>query len=410
MGSMPARSRATKIPSRVDVTALSDLRRAEPELAATPQQLCVSSRNGRRFVSAADCRLVTGSYPIGSFYRLSDGALLASPELAFLQMARELDFDLLVLYGHELCGYFASQDPGFVNCPPLTSAARIAEYLDRLEALRQERGEGMPWGLGPARRALRHIRDHAASPEEAVVSMVLTLPCRLGGYGLPPAALNERVRLSAEAARLFGIDSFVCDLSWDGGRVLEYQGSQHKIRSRRAYDMRKTCWRRTAGPSSRWTGRCSQGRTSWTRWQSRSRGCLASRGEPRARSWRRAGPGSGTSSSRTSTSGDGPRIERMGAGCRKSSIVGFLPRRVSAASYGPQRAVVCNTFYVRFGLTRSPRPFFSASGEKNGRAWDLNAVVCKRFYVLRSGPSNVLHTIGRLGRRGHIGAGHPRPG
>lgn len=241
MGPMPARSRATKIPSRVDVTALSDLRRAEPELAATPRQLCVSSRNGRRFVSAADCRLVTGSYPIGSFYRLSDGALLASPELAFLQMARELDFDLLVLYGHELCGYFArtSQDPGFVNCPPLTSAARIAEYLDRLEALRQERGEGMPWGLGPARRALRHIRDHVASPEEAVVSMVLTLPCRLGGYGLPPAALNERARLSTEAARLFGIDSFVCDLSWDGGRVLEYQGSQHKIRSRRAYDMRK---------------------------------------------------------------------------------------------------------------------------------------------------------------------------
>ena len=87
MGSMPARSRATKIPSRVDVTALSDLRRAEPELAATPQQLCVSSCNGRRFVSAADCRLVTGSYPIGSFYRLSDGALLASPGLAFLQMA-----------------------------------------------------------------------------------------------------------------------------------------------------------------------------------------------------------------------------------------------------------------------------------------------------------------------------------
>lgn len=175
-------------------------------------------------------------------FRLSDGALLASPELTFLQMARELDFDLLILYGYELCGYFArtSQDPGFVNCPALTSTQGIGEYLDRLEALRRGRAEGMPWGLGPARRALRHVSDHAASPEEAVVSTTLTLPCRLGGYGLPPAALNERVRLSAEAARLFGIDSFVCDLSWDDGkRVLEYQGSQHKLRSRRAYDMRK---------------------------------------------------------------------------------------------------------------------------------------------------------------------------
>lgn len=241
LASMPARTRVTKIPSRVDVTALSDLRRAEPGLAATQQQLCVSSRNGRRFVSAADCRLVTGGYPIGSIYRLSEGVLIASPELTFLQMARELDFDLLVIYGYELCGYFARapEDPGFVNCPALTSTLGIGEYLDRLEALRRERGEGMPWGLGPARRALRHIRDHAASPEEAVVSMVLMLPNRLGGYGLPPASLNERVHLSAEVARLFGIDSFVCDLSWGGGRVLEYQGSQHKLRSRRAYDMRK---------------------------------------------------------------------------------------------------------------------------------------------------------------------------
>ena len=72
------------------------------------------------------------------------------------------------------------------------------------------------------------------------MSAILTYPTRLGGYGLPPARLNERVRLGAETARLFGIDSFVCDLSWDNGRrVLEYQGSQHKQRSRRTYDLRK---------------------------------------------------------------------------------------------------------------------------------------------------------------------------
>ena len=241
LDAMPMRSRATKIPARVDVEALGAYRATGPQLSEAIQ-LCVSSRKGRRFVAGAECRLVTGSYPPGSFSKLADTVLVTSPELTFLQMARSFDFDALVLYGYELCGYYVRTDEGagFCSCPRLTSTGRIAEYLDRLTALRERRGEGMPWGLGPARRALRHIHDGAASPEEATVLAILTYPTRLGGYGLPPARLNERVRLGAETARLFGIDSFVCDLSWDNGRrVLEYQGSQHKQRSRRTYDLRK---------------------------------------------------------------------------------------------------------------------------------------------------------------------------
>lgn len=242
LGAAPSRTRVTKVPERIFPEALEELVASEPGLAARDVVACVSTRAGRRFVAGAECRLVTGSYPAGSFFRLRGAELVTSPELTFLQMARTLDDDLLILYGYELCGYFARsrEEPGFVNCPALTSRARLEAYLDRVEALRRERGEGMPWGLGPARRALRHVRDLAASPEEAVVSMVLTLPSRRGGYAIPEARLNERVTLGARVARLFGIDSFVCDLSWDGGaRVLEYQGSQHKLRSRKAYDMRK---------------------------------------------------------------------------------------------------------------------------------------------------------------------------
>ena len=185
---------------------------------------------------------MTGSYPSGSFFELDEGIMVTCPELTFLQMARLLSEELLILYGHELCGYFAHGmgEHGFCNCPALTSVSRIEAYLNRLEELRSDRGEGMPWGLRRARKALAHMRDGAASPEEAVLSMILTMPRRMGGYGLPSAVLNASVRLGAEAAELFGIEEFVCDLSWEGrGLVAEFQGSQHKLRSRRSYDLRK---------------------------------------------------------------------------------------------------------------------------------------------------------------------------
>ena len=241
LGSMPRRTRASKVPEAVDGALVTQARLMLTEAPAT-LDLCVSRQRGRRFVAGATCHLMTGSYPVGSFFELDEGIMVTCPELTFLQAARALSEELLILYGHELCGYFAHGmgEHGFCNCPALTTVTRIEAYLDRLEALRTSRGEGMPWGLRKARAALAHVRDGAASPEEAVLSMVLTMPRRMGGYGLPPARLNASVWLGSEAARLFGIDEFVCDLSWEGyGLVAEFQGAQHKQRSRRSYDLRK---------------------------------------------------------------------------------------------------------------------------------------------------------------------------
>ena len=241
LSAVPSFCRVTKVPAYVDAAALGAFREEHVE-KTEPLHLCVSRRTGRRFVSGAHCHLMTGHYPVGSFNRVDGSTLVASPELSFVQMARFLDDDLLVAYGYEQCGYYVrtADEPGFCNCPPMTSVARIASYMDRLERVREEKGEGMPWGLAKARRALDYVRDGAASPEEAVVSMVLTLPKRRGGYGMPNARLNAVVSLGKDSSRLFGIDSFVCDLSWnDGSSVLEYQGSQHKLRSRRSYDLRK---------------------------------------------------------------------------------------------------------------------------------------------------------------------------
>lgn len=241
LDSMPRRTRMSTVPETLDGERAARARLMFDKCPAT-LDLCVSQQRGRRFLAGARCHLMTGSYPVGSFYELEEGILVTCPELTFLQMSRVLSKELLILYGHELCGYFAHGmgEHGFCNCPALTTASRIEAYLNRLETLRTDRGEGMPWGLRRARAALAHVRDGAASPEEAVLSMVLTMPRHMGGYGLPPAMLNASVRLGAEAAELFGIEEFVCDLRWAGhGLVAEFQGSQHKMRSRRSYDLRK---------------------------------------------------------------------------------------------------------------------------------------------------------------------------
>lgn len=241
LSEVPERTRANSVPSRVETSGVDALRSDHPELGDVID-VCVSAQAARHSVRSTRVHLMTGSYPIGSFRRIGEGAIVAAPELAFLQAASNLDADLLVAYGYEICGFYAREGEGsgsFVNCPALTSTAKIAAYLSRLEEVRRLRGQGLPPGLAKARRALGRVRDRAASPEEAVTSMSLTFPRVLGGFGLPAARLNVCVRLRASTAQLFGIDSFVCDLSWDNGLVLEFQGSHHKLRSRPTYDRRK---------------------------------------------------------------------------------------------------------------------------------------------------------------------------
>ena len=135
-------------------------------------------------------------FPEGSFYRYSDDLFIASPALAFVQLANELDIPCLAALGDELCGRY-SFDP---NSPrgirsrtaPLTSSACLQTYVTAAATV------GLP-GASRAQNALRYLSNGAESPMETKTHLMLSLPYRYGGYGIPGLLFNQTIALSPTA-------------------------------------------------------------------------------------------------------------------------------------------------------------------------------------------------------------------
>lgn len=146
------------------------------------------------------------------------GLKISTPELCFLQLASQVSLPHLAIAGLELCGTYSvvpDKDGAFVKRPPLTSRSALLALLDKAVSA---------YGVKQARQALRFVADGAASPQEARLYLLLSMPVRMGGYGLPPAQLNYRVETNAAG----GVDPAcryrVCDLYWPDHQVaVEYE-------------------------------------------------------------------------------------------------------------------------------------------------------------------------------------------
>lgn len=162
--------------------------------------------------------------PAASVLWLDELSSMVCPELLYLQMAASFSLPALVMLGMELCGHFSRH----ANAP-LTGdvvdgipAATCVEHLESYLA----RSKGAT-GLTNARKALRYVRNHAASAPEAVLAITLGLPTTEGGYGLGPVLLNDRVELDG-AGRFSGVQNRYPDLMFDFAPVgLNYDGAKH---------------------------------------------------------------------------------------------------------------------------------------------------------------------------------------
>lgn len=191
----------------------------------TTAHLMVPSKSARRKLPNATCHVWECALCEGSLLQPFEEIVVASPELAFLQMARELSLIDLALYGFELCGLFArTPDKLMQRSQPLTTTKRIEAYLTAFSLLNPT---GVA-GIKKARQALAYMMDGSGSPAESALALFLTCPKRMGGCALPKPRLNEPVNLSPNASRLCGKRRLVCDLYWEAARLaVEYDGIEH---------------------------------------------------------------------------------------------------------------------------------------------------------------------------------------
>lgn len=176
------------------------------------------------------CHLWKADFPEGSFYQLSEDAYVASPQFAFLQMAQQLSLAQLVALGDELCGHYAFGPRAAFGVRsrtmPLVSIEAIASFIEQARSICGGNGRASgPTGIRKAERALVHMVERSASPRETMLEMLLSMPCRLGGYGLPRPSMNAEITLDEKARAIARRRTLRADLFWPERRLdLEFNG------------------------------------------------------------------------------------------------------------------------------------------------------------------------------------------
>ena len=164
------------------------------------------------------CRTCTVALPPASFYKVSRGVFIASPELSFVQMGSVLPIAQLIEYGLRLCASFHITPYAETverHLEKTTTPTRLANYAQKASGVA---------GAVKARQAAKYILAGAESPMEIKLEMLLCCPQRLGGYGLPKPLLNRTI-LPGKDAGIVDKGSYRPDLSWPDRKVaVEYDG------------------------------------------------------------------------------------------------------------------------------------------------------------------------------------------
>lgn len=230
-----------------------------------PLDIMLGESGGRRVSKKVMQHVYTGPTPEGCFLSIDDSFIVSSPEFCFLQMADELSLIELIELGYELCGTYslpvfvapASNDengipasrpsskhqlPSAPDLPaptsqppfgctmlsghsPLTTRSRLEAFVARMSRAK---------GRKLASRAIRYIVDGSASPMETRLTMLLTLPYMLGGYGLPLPEMNSKIVPARSAKRSASKKYYSCDMFWPAYELaVEYDSNAYHTGSDR---------------------------------------------------------------------------------------------------------------------------------------------------------------------------------
>lgn len=179
--------------------------------------------------------LWTGDVGRRAFIDLGNDVFLSMPSFVILQMAPRMTPIQLTMLAMMFCGYYA---PGPSFCrglhglapeTPLTSLYKemtctsnvfevdpictqrtLKEFIERHPKV---------FGARAARTIIPWVRNSSASHMETALYLLLCLPKRLGGYGLPKPLLNPLVTVEMQS----GKQRCYPDLYWNGSSIdMEY--------------------------------------------------------------------------------------------------------------------------------------------------------------------------------------------
>jgi len=149
--------------------------------------------------------------------------LVTSPEFTLLQLAgppysTSLQTIRLASLMMELAGTYR-RSPTSYGRPRLTSYNNLSRFI---ETVPHARGRELYC------RALHYEMDMSLSPMETAIALLLTLPVRLGGFGLPKPILNVRLRGTELRTDTSSQREILPDLYWPEQEVvLEYDSREH---------------------------------------------------------------------------------------------------------------------------------------------------------------------------------------
>lgn len=130
--------------------------------------------------------LSTVTLPEGAVKKVK-GFLVASPELAFLQVANKLHIHELILLGLQMC----SHPPGRPK-PAISTKEKLFNFA--ISAVGHA-------GRRKALQAIQYIQDGSNSIVESKIYLFLRLPYHLGGLSINNIIFNYKVKLDGAHAR-----------------------------------------------------------------------------------------------------------------------------------------------------------------------------------------------------------------
>ena len=186
---------------------------------------CRRKLKGDLVVHTVSCEL-----PAGSILIVENGMCVASPELAILQVSSSFsELDLLLLI-YEFCGCYSlgGFSADLLMRHPLTSVEALSRMLSQGRNLKCS---------SKLQKVLAFAMNGSGSPRETAVALLMHLPKRYGGFGLPRSELNLSVDLGKEGAALWGKRN-AFDMVWREARiVVEYDGREaHSSEAQRDRD------------------------------------------------------------------------------------------------------------------------------------------------------------------------------